>query len=357
MNLYVYNVEEMRNALLGTVEVSEEKEPGRIDLKQGYCNSDDVSYPWYNISWASLISLTYPSAALWHRKIHELIYPSLFQRIDPTEADYFIVPLSILYGDDHTPKRFLIEFEEKILSEFCYRLPYWHYHKNRHVFFVIGDSYRGPNIFKESILFRSSCHKNSNDFPLHFDVLLDRSRANTPISKCENKCAFLGCLETHPVRRNLPMVSTRIAGNVIFESTPNFFYHLPEDTQKLMQSKWIEALVSSQFILAPRGCGLNSIRFFEALSFGRIPVLMADDAKLPLEHLINYDEFIIRVPETELDSIPDLIETFMHTHDLEVASKKALEIWETYFKEGSLKKYLNLNLPGIDKIKRNKLLV
>ena len=153
------------------------------------------------------------------------------------------------------------------------------------------------------------------------------------------------------------MVSTKIKGNVIFESTPNFFCHLPEETQKKMQATWTDALNTSKFILAPRGCGLNSIRFFEALSFGRIPILIADDTKLPLEEKIDYSEFVIRVPESEMDTIPQLIEEFKEKNDLVIASRLALTTWEENFSGGRLRRYLENVLPKVSRVKKSKLLV
>lgn len=337
MKFYVYNDNEIQLAL----KAIEDKFHGKVIIDNGEVKTDKVSYNWISLGLSDLISIMYPSGSLWNRKIHELLqfpYSSL------SNPEYFLVPVAILFGSSLSLKSKLVEFEEIILSEFLYRLPYYHYNKERHVFFIIGDSYSGPNLLKDSILFRCSCHKNSNNYSLYFDVLLNRSFIQ-PIKDCVNLCAFTGCLDTHPLRRKLPKTFDNIKDNKIFDPTSKFFCHLPLENQKIMQLKWTEALQTSKFILCPRGCGLNSIRFFEALSFGRIPVLIADDAKLPLEDIIDYDDFVVKVPELDICNSYEFINKFNDTHDIEISSIKALETWERYFSDGKLIKYIELSLP------------
>ena len=87
----------------------------------------------------------------------------------------------------------------------------------------------------------------------------------------------------------------------------------------------------SKFVLCPRGFGLSSVRFFETLAFGRIPVLISDDTKLPLEEKIDYDKFIIRVEENDLESIESRIIDFKKNNDLMEVSKISRETWEKWF--------------------------
>ncbi len=309
MKFYVYSEMEVKAALdiikdrLDTIKYKD------LYVEEGTCSASDLLFPWCNIRLKDdAFCLTYPSGALWNRKVHELLFPTIFPYVNPIQADYFLVPVTILYGYPHLARtKGQFEFDEHVLMNFCHNLPYWYYNKSRHVFFIAGDSYEGPDFLNGSIILRPSCHKDSDDYALHYDVIIDASNVS-PIESSEYICAFLGCLETHPVRRSLPFVIDKIEGEKIFESTPGFFTHLMKGDQNKMQAKWTKALNSSQFILAPRGCGLTSIRFFEAMAFGRIPVLIADEAKLPLDWLIDYDDFVVRVPESEIGNVALFIE-------------------------------------------------
>lgn len=59
--------------------------------------------------------------------------------------------------------------------------------------------------------------------------------------------------------------------------------------------EFIEVIRQSRFALALPGYGLNTFRFFEALSLGVPPVLVSDDAALPFEDVVEYDGFCIKV--------------------------------------------------------------
>jgi hypothetical protein len=96
--------------------------------------------------------------------------------------------------------------------------------------------------------------------------------------------------------------------SVYFRLRPRFFHqgylqrggdgscsvaqHPDKDAQR---EEFISVSRSSRFVLALRGYGLNSFRFFEALSLGVPPILISDDAALPWEHLIDYNRICIRI--------------------------------------------------------------
>ena len=65
-------------------------------------------------------------------------------------------------------------------------------------------------------------------------------------------------------------------------------------------------LLESRYSLCPSGSGPNSIRLWESLAVGSIPILLADTLELPHHEL--WDDAIIRVPEAELEQIPKKLE-------------------------------------------------
>src|SRR5690606_894086 len=58
-----------------------------------------------------------------------------------------------------------------------------------------------------------------------------------------------------------------------------------------------DVMLSSVFSLCPSGSGPNSIRLWESLGFGCIPVLLSDSLRLP-GTARDWNEAILRVPET-----------------------------------------------------------
>ncbi|WP_405377281.1 exostosin family protein [Nonlabens sp. Asnod3-A02] len=79
--------------------------------------------------------------------------------------------------------------------------------------------------------------------------------------------------------------------------------------------EFFENLNSSPYTFCLRGAGNFSVRFFESLALGRIPILIDTDVQLPLEGIINWDKHICRVSTEE--NLTDAITRFHTSHDRE----------------------------------------
>lgn len=71
--------------------------------------------------------------------------------------------------------------------------------------------------------------------------------------------------------------------------------------------EYIENILDSDFTLCVKGDGNFSVRFFEVLSLGRLPLLLDTDCPLPLAEQINYDDFIVRLDWTKLGQIASVV--------------------------------------------------
>ncbi|MDB4992170.1 MAG: hypothetical protein JWL75_415 [Parcubacteria group bacterium] len=106
-----------------------------------------------------------------------------------------------------------------------------------------------------------------------------------------------------------------------------------EGSPEKARSLYIENIKTTLFTLAPRGAGNYSLRFYETLSLGRIPILIDTDMKLPFEDRISYDDFIIRIPWKEINQLPDIIRTrFQNTTNEEFIEmqRKARKVFAEY---------------------------
>lgn len=86
---------------------------------------------------------------------------------------------------------------------------------------------------------------------------------------------------------------------------------LPRET---LRAEYLENMANSDFVLAPKGDGNFSIRFYEALALGRIPVLIDTETILPLEDEIPYNEYIVRVPYQKIHHIGAYIAHYYNQH-------------------------------------------
>jgi len=177
-----------------------------------------------------------------------------------------------------------------------------------------------------------------------FGWRLEQIRAR-PIDLCTQDFSFLGDLGNGSVRRAIPAAAEALKLRNYRGSINSVGYH---DRQASDRERYIATLDSSCFILCPRGIGLNSLRFFETLAFGRIPVLLADNARLPLDWIIDWNSFVVRVPETEIDRIADYIETFLAFTSLEEAAARARQAWEEHLTLANTGALIRKSLMNLD---------
>jgi hypothetical protein len=87
-------------------------------------------------------------------------------------------------------------------------------------------------------------------------------------------------------------------------------------------------LLDSIFSLCPSGTGPNSIRLWESLAIGTIPVILSDELELPVHPLWN--KAILRVPENKLHLVEEYLRSFS---DEEILSRRGncLKIY-SYFR-------------------------
>lgn len=64
-------------------------------------------------------------------------------------------------------------------------------------------------------------------------------------------------------------------------------------------------LLKSRFMLCPSGSGPNSIRLWESLATGAIPILLSDTLDLPKHNL--WEKAILRIPEKDVNNINEIL--------------------------------------------------
>jgi len=95
--------------------------------------------------------------------------------------------------------------------------------------------------------------------------------------------------------------------------------------------EFFENLNNSPYTFCLRGAGNFSVRFYEALACGRIPVLIDTDVHLPLENQINWDQHICRVSTQE--NLAEKLINFHRSHTsifFEELQKSNRALYETH---------------------------
>jgi hypothetical protein len=83
-----------------------------------------------------------------------------------------------------------------------------------------------------------------------------------------------------------------------------------EVAPEIARKEFIDNIVNSDFSLSIKGDGNYSLRFYEILSAGRVPLFIDTDCPLPLEDIINYDEFILRIDYKNINNVDKIVSEF-----------------------------------------------
>jgi hypothetical protein len=91
--------------------------------------------------------------------------------------------------------------------------------------------------------------------------------------------------------------------------------------------QYAEAIQQSAFGLCPRGIGTSSVRIFDVMQSGRVPVILSDDWVLPDGP--DWASFSILVPEKDVESIPERLEA--KRGEAERMGRLARKAWEDWY--------------------------
>lgn len=105
------------------------------------------------------------------------------------------------------------------------------------------------------------------------------------------------------------------------------------ETHTQNKESYNDLLLGSKYCLCPSGSGPNSIRFWEALAVGSIPILLSDTLDLPkydVEGADGWDETIIRIKESNIETIPTILENISKDDETKMRTN-CLKVYK-YFK-------------------------
>ena len=90
-------------------------------------------------------------------------------------------------------------------------------------------------------------------------------------------------------------------------------------SHQIQKEEYNNLLLKSRYVLCPSGSGPNSIRFWECLAIGAIPIVLADTLDLPNHPL--WKEAILRVRESELENIPNILKKINISNEKKMREK------------------------------------
>ena len=83
-----------------------------------------------------------------------------------------------------------------------------------------------------------------------------------------------------------------------------------QELEKIQRLEFCQNIIDSDYILCCSGYENYSIRFYEALSMGRIPIFLNTDCVLPYDFAIDWKKYCVWVDEDEIDLIAEKVADF-----------------------------------------------
>jgi hypothetical protein len=88
------------------------------------------------------------------------------------------------------------------------------------------------------------------------------------------------------------------------------------DRQKTTK-EFYDNIQDSQYVVCVRGAGNFSVRFYETLAMGRIPVFIDTDCLLPHKDSINWKDHVVWVDYRDRNLVAQKVANFHHSLDKE----------------------------------------
>jgi hypothetical protein len=105
-------------------------------------------------------------------------------------------------------------------------------------------------------------------------------------------------------------------------------------------------LARCKFIICPRGNGACSIRLFEAMEAGRVPVILSDRWVPP--SMVDWSRCSVRISENALARLPEILRE--RESDWPILAVTARRTWEKYFSDASLLATITTQLTELTQI-------
>lgn len=135
--------------------------------------------------------------------------------------------------------------------------------------------------------------------------------------------SFYGACGNHPVRKGLLKLSHD--RGLVVDTSPSAEWQRSDTNFDI--DEYASLLTRSKFVLCPRGFGASSLRLFETLKAGRVPVIISDDWVPP--NGPDWNTISVRVSESQAGRIPDLLER--REAEFEELSLHVANAWREWF--------------------------
>ena len=237
-----------------------------------------------------------------------------------------------------TINKFGVQKCQQIIDSACREAP------DKKLFFVCQHIQVRNLNFHGNIVFSPHASRLDKYLPIpHHAANVNKSHS-VPYSERKNLMSFVGCFDTHYTRKKIYETLKGKKQCQVVDTKNWHFYKNREEKDKYSQL-YTKDLGNTKIALCPRGTGPSTIRFWESMAMGCVPMLISDTVKLPLSRtLVEWRDGCIIVPENDIENIMDYIPT---EEKLEKMSTYISDKYNYYFANDKLSTSISLGLLGM----------
>jgi len=143
--------------------------------------------------------------------------------------------------------------------------------------------------------------------------------------------------------------SKEIVCNFIFRKQYRAGVKSSEEKERTSQ-EFYKNMNENLYTFCSRGTGNFSVRFYETLAMGRIPIVIDTDCRFPFNQIINWEDHCILISESETHKMEKKIVAFHtnnSTENLISIQQKNRMIWEKYLTKGTYFKEFAIYLENL----------
>lgn len=244
---------------------------------------------------------------------------------DPHQADVFICPgpLSMFQNENDLD-----------------RFPFIESHEDQHVFFDCSDhatlyTRRMPILIRCNLRpFMLAAHPNSISWSWPVEDYADC--VEVPAGGFRYDVSFHGWVTSHATRQHSTascLANKKLNCDLaLYSDFTGYIYHTPEGIRRRQEFR--RSMRESRIALCPESInGVFPYRFWEAMSAGRVPLLVGSDFIFPFEDEIPYDSFSLQCSRGDAGEASKVAAQFLASHsDSEIIELglMARHYWEKY---------------------------
>ncbi|KAG6519507.1 probable glucuronosyltransferase Os03g0107900 [Zingiber officinale] len=268
--------------------------------------------------------------------IHEALLQYAGRSLDPEEADFFFLPVYVScnfstvngFPDLHHARPLLAAAIELVAGEF----PFWNRSRGRDHVLVASHDYGAcfhamedvaiadgiPEFMKNSIILQTfglrrphTCQEAEHVLiPPYVPPSIEDEWPLPEMSTRDNFVFFRGKMEVHPKNVSGRFYSKRVRTEILRKYGGNPRFRL----ERKRSGDYRREMARSVFCLCPLGWAPWSPRLVEAVALGCVPVIVADDIRLPFTETVGWPEISLTVAEAEVNRLEEILDRVAATN-------------------------------------------